>query len=269
MILSLLYRKKDIQKNLAYINMYRRECSRRGFLFRLEELENFTIPEEKDILVINRSRDAGTAKRLEKAQIPVMNGSEICLLRNDKAAAYRYCEAHGLPCMPTYNTLPGHFPLVMKSTGGHGGSEVFLVHNEKEAADILAAHHGKSFIYQDFCDTPGRDLRVYIIGNRIAAAMLRESSTDFRSNFSLGGKAALHELNEKERALTERILSDLHIDFAAIDLIYHKGEPVFNELEDAAGARMLYRYSSIDIVHEFFEYISSRIASATFTPVQS
>lgn len=40
----------------------------------------------------------------------------------------------------------------------------------------------------------------------------------------------------------------LPMDFAAIDFIFNNGQAAFNEIEDAAGARMLYSISDIDIV---------------------
>ena len=88
----------------------------------------------------------------------------------------------------------------------------------------------------------------------MVAAVLRESD-DFRSNYSLGGKATATELTEKEKEIVDKITKIINIDYAGIDLIYHNGEPVFNEIEDPVGARMLYENTDIDIVEIFVKYI--------------
>ena len=253
----LIYSPEDAERNREYIEIYRQECRRRGLKFTLmlrdeEEGRGVNDFRGEDKLYLNRSRDWRLSEKLAKAGLRVMNSPLVCRLGNDKLAAYEWCVEKGIPVMKTAET-PFCFPCVMKSRDGHGGSEVFMAGDREAAEKIKAEHPGKSFIFQEPCDTPGRDLRLYIIGNRIAAGMLRTSDRDFRSNFSLGGKAVPHEADEAERAVAEAVMKELWIDNGAIDLIYHEGRPVFNELEDAAGSRMLYKYTDIDIVSLFLD----------------
>ncbi|MBR5419918.1 MAG: hypothetical protein IK115_02085 [Lachnospiraceae bacterium] len=266
MKLTLIYRQEDAGKNKEYIEMYRQECRRRGWKFSLyihgKTGCGVSDAEFADTdIAVNRSRDYQLSESLEMRGIRVFNKSRVAFLGNDKFAALKQMRDWDIPVLPFNKDLPENvsFPLVMKSRDGHGGNEVFLVSKPSDADEIYAAHPDRSFFFQDFCDTPGRDLRIYVVGGKIVAAMLRESDRDFRSNYSLGGKASLREPDKKESTLAECILKHLDIDFAAIDLIYHRGEPVFNELEDAAGARMLYANSDIDIVHLFFEHMSRSI----------
>ena len=261
MLCTLIYKRKDAEYNKAYIDFYRHCCMRRDLDFSLlfhEEYHSGLLSRLRDGFVINRSRDAALSRLLEDAGIPVFNNSEVSFLGNDKLEAIQKAREWGLPVMRTESdpkAFDGQWPLVMKSRDGHGGSEVFSVHSQNEIRDILGAFPDKRFLYQEFCDTPGRDLRIYIVGNRIAASMLRTSDTDFRSNYSLGGNAKIHELSDEERALAEAVLSRLTIGHAGIDLIYHGGHPVFNELEDVVGSRMLYRYTDIDVVSEYMDHI--------------
>ena len=57
-----------------------------------------------------------------------------------------------------------------------------------------------NLVYQAVADTPGQDLRVWLLGGEIYAACLRRSATDFRSNYCLGGSAAVYHLSPAERA---------------------------------------------------------------------
>ena len=99
-------------------------------------------------------------------------------------------------------------------------------------------------------------MRVYVIGNRIVTAFERRSETDFRSNYSLGGSARVHELTREERDVVEKVLAEMNFDFAGIDLIFDAGRPILNEIEDVVGCRMVYAQGDLDILEVFMEYLS-------------
>ena len=290
MRLILIYQPADADKNIEYIKLYQNECKRRGLEFSLMIMgapgcgvnyANEGIPfcffdpakypyepdaEAADSIFINRSRDAALTGRLEKAGFQVYNDSLTAELGNDKLKAIRFMEELDIPVMKTYENAPAFFPFIMKTTDGHGGDEVFLITNEEELKNTSAHLKGRKLIYQEFCDTPGRDKRVYIVGNKVVAAMLRTSDTDFRSNYSLGGNAGISELTPEESRIVDKILSRMTIGHAGIDLIYHKGHPVFNELEDVVGSRMLYRYTDIDVVKLFMDHIVKKEQNAKTAP---
>ena len=81
----------------------------------------------------------------------------------------------------------------------------------------------------------------------------------FRSNYCLGGTAALYTLTDKERKLAVQAVRGLEIGMAGIDFIFHNGEMVFNEIEDMAGARALYALSYYDIADDYIRYIREKI----------
>ncbi|MBQ3903879.1 MAG: hypothetical protein II744_02785, partial [Eubacterium sp.] len=118
----------------------------------------------------------------------------------------------------------------------------------------------KDYDENSVCQMPasdlGRDLRVWVLGGEIKAAMLRVSKTDFRSNFCLGGEAVPYELNEDEKALVKKITALVNGDYYGIDFVFNEGKIVFNELEDTVGARMLYAKTDMDILKDFCNYIT-------------
>lgn len=59
----------------------------------------------------------------------------------------------------------------------------------------------EGYVYQKPASDLGRDLRVWLIGGKIIAAVLRKSDTDFRSNYCLGGSAQVYTLSESEKRL--------------------------------------------------------------------
>lgn len=244
--------------------------------------------------IINRSRNADIAKSFEEKGVRVFNPSEVTRIGNDKDLSYALADKLGIPYMP-YITIDGTvlnplipvdedrsfketdcfkgisraaddfgYPLVLKPSDGHGGRHVFLIRDEDELhaaiQDIMRAFRlrpYKKLLMQRPCDTMGRDLRVYLLGNEIIAGMLRcaEDDGDFRANFSLGGTASIATPTRQERFIAGELAEALPSDFIGVDIIYDKGGPVFNEIEDAVGSRMLYTYTDIDIVKMFADHI--------------
>ena len=98
-------------------------------------------------------------------------------------------------------------------------------------------------------------MRIYAVGGESVAAVLRSSETGFRSNFSLGGSVELIKPSEQQKAIVKTLYRELKFDFVGIDFLPTKTGWVLNEIEDAAGARMLYALSNIDSA----EYIVRRI----------
>lgn len=233
--------------------------------------------------VINRSRDAYLSLQLERLGVSVYNNSLVAAVGNDKGKLYTFLRGKDIPMMETVicaketgkGALP--YPCVVKSCGGHGGSEVFLVHDDAEydaACDritrnqtsLCAGKMQNQIVVQRMASETGKDLRVYVIGNEIVAGMLRTSEIDFRSNFSLGGHAQVHALTEEEETLVRKIMQHFTFGLAGIDLIYDNGHPVLNEIEDVVGARMLYAHTNMNLVGRYIDYIIS--SSRTNWPVQ-
>ena len=136
---------------------------------------------------------------------------------------------------------------------------MFLVHNEDEKKQALSKIKDE-YVIQKLCSDIGKDVRVYVIGNKIVKAVLRTSKESFKSNYSLGGSAREYNLNNYEIAMVKQILNKFKIDYGGIDFTFHNGKAVFNEIEDAVGARMLYSVCDIDIAKLFVDYIIGEIS---------
>ena len=206
------------------------------------------------------------SRELEKMNVPTYNNARVAEIANDKYATYLYARRLGIAVMDTVSvTCEGDipdgitYPRVMKTVDGHGGSEVFLVNSLEECKEILALHPNRRFVLQELSSQPGVDMRVYILGGEVLAAVKRTSKSDFRSNFSLGGKAELYELDQKEKDAVQRIARDLGADLCGIDFIRHRGEWVLNEIEDVVGTRMLYSLTDTDAAEVYIKYVAASV----------
>ncbi len=248
--------------------------------------------------VINRSRNAMCARLLEAKNVRVFNPAIVTEVCNHKQKTYEFLAQYHVPIMKTIYDVQllytharstdaqqhshllnenMHYPLVIKPSCGHGGHLVKLVHDQTELQKSIEAiesayteHPG--YVLQQCASEIGKDLRVYVLGGKVIASVMRSAfdnasvdlnspNIDIRSNYSLGHHARLHTLTDEENALVQRIIPLLPFDCIGIDFVYEKGHPIFNEIEDAVGARMLYANSDTDLVKEYMYYIMQCMGS--------
>ena len=99
---------------------------------------------------------------------------------------------------------------------------------------------------QEKIASKSRDVRVYIVGNMIYQAVLRQGKEDFRSNFSLGGAVSAYSMNEEEKEWVNafvKAFSKKTLGMGGIDF------------EEMVGCRMLYQTTSKDIVKDYVRWI--------------
>lgn len=252
----ILYKREDAAKNGVLISKYFSAFRRLGLSCGLIITDGLSHGEVLKTaagadVVINRGRDGELSRFLERNGLFVSNPSEVTRTANDKLLTYERLSAivPMLETKPISGPVPPlPFPFVAKPAGGHGGNGVAMIRNGEEFAAYVSAHPEKC-VAQPPASELGRDLRVYVIGGRPAAAMLRVSTADFRSNFSLGGRAEtvpVSALLPDELEIVESVCRELPLHYAGVDVMRDKGRAVLNEIEDPVGARMLYINTDID-----------------------
>lgn len=211
---------------------------------------------EKADFAVMRVYDERLSRALEGRDVRVFNSALVASICNDKWKTFGFYSGNGVPLAPTQTAEECDlgYPRIVKARHGHGGSEVFFARDESEFDRIVRTCRDK-MIVQPPVGIRGRDLRVYVIGGTPIVAMLRSSDEDFRSNFSLGGRAERHELTEEELSLVSKVYSLLRADFIGIDFIPSENGLILNEIEDVVGCRMVYAYTNIDIIKLFAEHI--------------
>lgn len=285
----LIYHKEAAVYNERYIRFYIEEGKKLDIEVRLilvEELEFgvrnhtwFLTYKKEEVklpdFAICRAIYPLLSKQLETMGVPVFNNSSVAEICNDKAKTYQYLAKTGIRMVDTSfyknEQLPGLLEeekkaSVIKAVDGHGGGQVFLTadHNKDiPAADlkreIITGIGCSDIVMQPLVGSRHQDLRVYVIGTEIIAAVLRTARKGFKSNFSLGGEVGLYELSEEETGIVRRIISEFDFGLVGIDFIIgDNGELIFNEIEDVVGSRMLYQCSDINIVQKYLRYILDR-----------
>ncbi|MDO4965224.1 MAG: ATP-grasp domain-containing protein [Lachnospiraceae bacterium] len=271
----IVYTEQDAKKNEWFINRIIELGMEYGLFIKLVMSEKAT--ECECDFAIMRDRSYGNSKRLEDKGVRIFNSALVTKVCNDKWETYNYFKDKNVPMMYTQKfSLP--YPFVMKPRDGHGGQSVYLIENQDQSnaalEEIKNAYFDSSvqndnlikavnehFIFQFKATETGKDLRVYVLGDMILTSMLRESETDFRANFSVGGHAKEVALSDDEMKIVSKVTQEMQSDFIGIDIIYNNGAPVLNEIEDVVGTRMLYKYTDIDACKEYVKYISDCLNS--------
>lgn len=225
-------------------------------------------------------------KQLEYMGIRVFNNSLVSEICNDKARTYQYLAKTGIKMVNSSfyrnEQVPDllthvNSPTVIKAVEGHGGSQVFLIEpedvinyeGESEADEdilnyssiknrnvVIGGLNHSNVVVQPLTGSRHQDLRVYVIGREIIAAVLRTAKNGFKSNFSLGGEVCSYQLNEVEKGIINTIIGQFDFGLVGIDFIIgDNGELIFNEIEDVVGSRMLYQCSDINIVERYLKFI--------------
>ncbi len=257
----IIYDENDLEVNRFFAESLRDHGRRLGMDAGI--VTTGSLPEGVPDAAVNRSRDHGLAARLESEGCRVFNRSDITELCNDKAATYRFAESAGIPVMdwslPGEDLPPGP-PWVVKSAGGHGGTEVFMAEDRDGVEGLCGRLKGRNPLIQTVASETGRDIRVYVLGGRVLGAVERTSQTDFRSNYKLGGSARLCDVPEDGMRIVEEVCSRLSPDLIGVDLVFDGGRARLNELEDPVGTRMLYDLTALDTAAVLMRLVHSNMS---------
>ncbi len=251
----ILYDEKDLEGNTFFAERLRDVGNQLGMDCSI--VTSFD-PDDAPDVVVSRIRDSELTSLLEDYGSTVFNRSSVSRICNNKASTYSFVKALGIPTLPYSfpdGDLPDGPPWVVKSCSGHGGTEVFLAETRDDVMEYSMKMSDP--IVQEFASDPGKDMRVYVLGGRVIATVLRSSDTDFRANFKLGGRAELVEAPESVIGMVRRIAPELMADFIGIDFVFGKdGQIYLNEIEDVVGTRMLYELTELDPAEMYMGYIA-------------
>lgn len=250
----LIYAEKDAQVNESYIDWFIEEGKKQQVNIQLIHRERLQIgigKENKIVLYDNESvklPDFAVVRSIEpiiqhtfqSMMIPTFNPFNVAQMVNHKSWTYLEMHQLGIPILPTFfatkETLPTHpplpYPFVLKEARGRGGAQVYYITSQETWLKAQHSLPSGDIVMQSADVQLGKDLRVFVIGKEIVAAVLRKSKQDFRANFTLGGTAERYTLSTEQTKMIEKIINHFDFGLVGIDfLISHDGELIFNEIE--------------------------------------
>lgn len=153
-------------------------------------------------------------------------------------------------------------PIVLKTLSGAQGIGVMLAEQAQSAVSILETlrHSEIPTLSQEFIvEAQGRDIRCFVIGNQVVAAMQRISKVgEFRANFHRGGSAESITLSEEQKRIAIKATQALGLDIAGVDLIQTKQQTLVLEVNASPGLELIEQTSRIDIASQMIAYLEKK-----------
>lgn len=153
----------------------------------------------------------------------------------------------------------GGAPLVVKIMESTHGNGVVLAETKKAAEALINAFRGleADFLVQEFIkESGGADIRCFVIGERVIAAMQRTAAPgEFRSNLHRGGTAQVVKLRPDERKLAVKAAQVMGLDVAGVDIIRSNHGPLVLEVNSSPGLEGIESATGKDIATAIIAYI--------------
>lgn len=155
--------------------------------------------------------------------------------------------------------LVGGAPLVVKLLAGTQGRGVVLAETTKAAESVIDAFRAlkAEFLVQEFIkEAAGSDIRCFVIGNKVVAAMQRTAPEgEFRSNLHRGGSATLTRLTTAERRVAVKAARIMGLSVAGVDLLRSSRGPLVMEVNSSPGLEGIETATGKDIAGAIIGYI--------------
>ncbi len=150
-------------------------------------------------------------------------------------------------------------PLVIKLLEGTQGKGVVLAETKKAAESVIDAFRelDANFLVQQFVkEAGGADIRCFVIGNRVVAAMMRQAKEgEFRSNLHRGGTATLVKLSPAERATAVKAAKTMGLNVAGVDIVRSNEGALVLEVNSSPGLEGIETATGKDVAGMIIEFI--------------
>ncbi|MGQ0536737.1 MAG: lysine biosynthesis protein LysX [Methanobacteriota archaeon] len=166
--------------------------------------------------------------------VPVVNSAEVIEACGDKATTSWLLSAHRVPTPKTIVCFEEEaalraaerlgYPVVLKPVVGSWGRLLAKV-NDREALEAILEHKAtlggyqhQIFYVQEYVAKPGRDIRAFVVGGELIAAIYR-NSPHWISNTARGGKAENCPLTPALRDICARASEAVGGGVLAVDVM--------------------------------------------------
>jgi len=157
----------------------------------------------------------------------------------------------------------GGAPVIIKLIEGTQGIGVLLADTEKSAEAIieLLQSQKQNVLIQKFVEeSKGRDIRAFVVGDQVVAAMRRVAQgQEFRSNVHRGGIAEPVSLDKEYSETAVRAAQIMGLRVAGVDMLESKVGPQIMEVNSSPGLEGIEGCTQLDIAGTIIDHIAAQI----------
>jgi len=122
----------------------------------------------------------------------------------------------------------------------------------------IAFYHGVIYL-QKFLPHGISDVRAFVVGKRVIAAMHRVLASNWKTNVSLGAKPVALNLSEELERLAVKAAEVIGCKIAGVDILESDDGPVIIELNSQPGWRGLQSVTNVNIAEETVKFVISEL----------
>lgn len=221
------------------------------------------------------SAPSSIIKQFQLAGFPVVNGYIGVFRTKNKIRTLQMLNHFGLPVPKTHVvaepefledvTKDFTFPVIIKTIFGTHGTGVFIAESMRSLSPIVEyltkREHGPVKVQEYIEEAHGKDLRIFVCGKRVVAAMERSAKDgEFRANFHKGGSVDQAVLSKDEKELAIKATSTLGLDIAGVDVLRTKTGPKIIEVNSNPGLEGISKASGINVAAKLVDFLERRYA---------
>jgi ribosomal protein S6--L-glutamate ligase len=204
------------------------------------------------------------------------NPSDAILRARDKLRSHQLLAAQGIGLPTTVFgdnpddtedllSLLGPPPHVIKLNEGTQGAGVMLTEKASASKAVVETLRGlyANFLVQEFvAEAAGADLRCFVVGDRVVAAMRRQGPEgEFRSNLHRGGEAFPAQATAQEQEVAVRSARALGLEVAGVDLVRSARGPLVLEVNSTPGLEGIEAACREDVAGAVIEHIAQSVSA--------
>jgi ribosomal protein S6--L-glutamate ligase len=157
----------------------------------------------------------------------------------------------------------GGVPAVIKVIEGSQGVGVVLAKDFQSAQAImeLCQFAKQNILVQDFVEeASGKDIRAFVVGDRVVAAMRRVSShpLEFRANVHRGARTEKVDLPKEFEEVALKAARLVGLSVAGVDLLESSRGPLVLEVNSSPGLEAIEQSTGVDIAGEIIAFLEAK-----------
>ena len=213
-------------------------------------------------------------RQFEQMGIFTLSGSHAIGVSRDKLRSLQVLSRHSVG-IPTTAFVRGRSqvedairrvggaPVIIKVLEGTQGVGVILAETEKTAHAIIETLQmaQQNVLIQKFvAEAAGSDIRAFVVGGRVVAAMRRTAKPgEFRSNVHQGGSTSTADLPPAFEKTAIEAAQILGLRVAGVDMLEGETGPKVMEVNSSPGLEGIEKATEIDIADAIIQHLEEEV----------
>jgi len=209
----------------------------------------------------------GFFMHMELYGIKIINSPFSLFITRNKYLTLAILEKHGLPVPKTFisenlgsalNAVRKLGEVVIKPIMGSRGYGSVKISDPDVAFEVMKTllEFRKPLYIQEYLEKPGRDIRAFVVGGEVIAAMYRYAAPgSWKTNIAQGGRGEKCSLSPDYEEIAIRAAECLKLGYAGVDIVETKKGPVIVEVNGSPDFEELCKVTGVDVPLVIVKYI--------------